>query len=811
MEALWQDLRYAVRLLRRSPRNSAIAVGILALGIAANTATFSVVNHVLFRPLPFPDGGARLIRVRDAVAGSDGRVRAFNMAGRNVVALAASNHVFDGIVAFSANSMTLLGGETPERVSVVLQSEGIDDTLAVRPILGRGFTIDEQRHGLDSGVALASYAVWQSHFGGSAGAIGATFRLDQRQFTLVGVLPQGYAFPYDAQFWIPTRLDPADRAGNFAVFARMRPGVTLAQVRSTLPDVVAQIRLQFPDTLATYSLSTMTIRDNVLENQDSTLRALNAVVALVLLTACVNVATLLLARSVARRREFAIRAILGASPARHVRQLLAESLVLAALGCGIGALIAEWLSPITARLIPSNMSDQLGLATLRTDWRVGGFAVAVSMASAIIAGLIPAFGSWKTDPHATLTDGGRTMSTGRSGRRLLGTLIVAETAVTLVLLAGAGLIIQNFERLRSLNLGFDARRLLTISLTPPVTAYPPGPSRVELVRRIVDEVEATPGVAKAGITIVNPIGGGTVGAAVISEDGFARSPNAVLNINHRLVTPGLLDAMGIRVLRGRTFTADDREGSLAVAIVSAQLAERLWPGEDALGKRLRAARPDVSWITVVGIADNVRDSHDPGVPVETWYLPFAQEARTSAATRLLYLMVRSEGDPLALVPAVQRAIWRVDKTLAPYRVMSMQTYYEDSIAKERLGAGFMFGLAVFGLALAALGVYGVMAFSVAQRTAEIGIRMALGARPGDILPLIARRGVILIGAGLCVGALAAVWLNRLLTGFLTEVGGLDPAVLGVAALLILAAAIIACVMPALRAAHLDPLVALKND
>src|SRR5205823_291526 len=239
-------------------------------------------------------------------------------------------------------------------------------------------------------------------------------------------------------------------------------------------------------------------------------------------------------------------------------------------------------------------------------------------------------------------------------------------------------------------------------------------------------------------------------------------PNGVLNVNHRLITPGLLDTMGIGLLRGRMFTADDRDGSLPVAIVSGQLAQRLWPNENALGKRLRIARPNAPWVTVVGVADNVRDSHDPGTPAETWYLPFAQEARTSAATRLLYVMVRSDGDPLALVPDVQRAIWRVDKTLAPYRVSSMQTYYEQSISRERIGAGLMFALAAFGLALAALGVYGVMAFSVGQRTAEIGIRMALGAGPGDILPLIVRRGVILIGAGIGIGIVAAVWLNRVL-------------------------------------------------
>jgi putative ABC transport system permease protein len=810
VEGLWHDLRYAVRLLRRHPHNTLIAVSILALGIGANTAMFSAVNHVLLRPLPFPDG-ERLIRVRDAVTGADGLLHPFNMSGRNVQVLRARADVFDGLVAFSANSMTLLGGDVPERVSVVFQSEGHDQTLAVTPVVGRGFSADEQRRGIDGGVALVSYGLYQSHFGGTASALGTTFQLDARQFTLIGVMPPGYAFPYDAQVWVPTTIDPASRAGDFAVFGHMRPGLTLPQVRRALPLVAAQIRRQFPDTWATYSLDATTLRQNLVDNQDGPIRALTTIVLFVLLTACINVATLLLARSVTRRREFAIRAMLGATSLRHLRQLLAESLVLAALGCAAGVLLAGWLSPLTAQLIPSDISEQLGLATLRTDWRVGGFAIGVSIASAIIAGLIPAFGSWNTDPQAALSEDGRTMSGGRGGTRLLGALIVAETALTLVLLAGAGLVIQNFARLRSIDLGITTRGLVTLSLTPSPVAHPPGPARAETMRRILEEVRATPGVASAAVTTVNPIGGGTVGAAVVTDRSLTRDPNAVFNINHRLISPGLLETMGIRVRRGRSFTDQDRQNTQPVAIVSEQLAQRFWPGEEALGKRVRVSRADAPWVTVVGVADNVRDSHEPGVPIETWYLPYEQQAASGAAGRV-YLMVRSAGgDPLALVPAIEQAIWRIDKTLAPYRVSSMDAYYDQSIARERLGAGLMFGLSAFGLALAMLGVYGVMAFSVAQRTAEIGIRMALGARRGDILPLVMRRGLALIAAGVAIGGLAAVWLNRVIAGVLTEVGSLDAAVLAGAALLILTAAVIACVTPALRAARLDPVVALKND
>jgi putative ABC transport system permease protein len=552
----------------------------------------------------------------------------------------------------------------------------------------------------------------------------------------------------------------------------------------------------------------MTIRENLVGNQDGTLRALTMIVTFLLLTACINVATLLLARSVTRRREFSIRAVLGASRARHIRQLLAESLVLAAIGCGAGLLLAEWLSVLTASLIPSVLSEQLGLATLRTDWHVALFAASLSALSAVVAAVIPAFGSWNTQPQAALADGGRSMTAGPGGRRLLGALIVAETGLTLVLLAGAGLMIQNFLRLRSLDLGFNPRGLLTLEMTPAPLAYPSAAARSQLIGRIVEETRAAPGVANAGVTTVNPLGGGTWGSPVITED--AHDPAAVFNVNYRLITPQLLETMGIPIVAGRGFNDQDRPDGVPVAVVSAQMARRFWPKEDALGQRLRIARAGTPWVTIVGVAGNVSDAHDPGVPAETWYLPFAQQAASPAAEHV-HLMARSTADPLALVTAVEQAIWRVDKTLAPYNVSAMDRYYSASIGRERLGAGFMLGFAAFGLVLSALGVYGVMAFSVAQRKVEIGIRMALGGRPGDILPLVLRRGVLLIALGIGLGVAASAGLNRVLASILTEIGPLDSPVLAGAAGLILIAGVVAALVPALRAAHLDPVVAMKSE
>ena len=802
------DFRHAVRLLRRAPRNTALTIAILALGIGANTAMFSAVNHVLLRPLPFPEDD-RLMRLRDQITGADGFLHPFNMSARHVIALREYASVFDGIVAMSGDNMTLVGGEVPARLSVVLQSEGADRTLAVAPAIGRPFSPDEQRRGLDSGVALVSHALWQTRLGGSADAIGTTIRLDSRTFTVIGIMPPMYAFPYEAQVWLPMVLDPNDQTHDFAVWGRLRPGVTQTQARADLDSVAFRIRTIDPGSLPGYGIQMMTMRENVTGTQVAPLRALSAVVAFLLLIACVNVSTLSLARAVTRRREFAVRAALGATASRHVRQLTVESLVVAGCGCACGLILTAWIAPLTERLIPGVLSEQLGLATLRADWRVAAFAAVVSVGSALAAGVAPAFGSWRSDPRAALSEGGRSIGLG-GGNRLFSALIVAEAALTLVLVAGTALVVRNFIRLQTQPLGFDAAGLLAVELTPPAERYASGPGRSSLIRRIVEETGAAPGVVRAAVTTVNPLGGGTWGAPVISEQAEAANPNAAVNVNHRLITPGLFETMGIRLLKGRTFTDRDRAGTEMVTIVSDRMARRLWPNADPIGQRARIARPNRPWLTVVGVAADVSDSHDPGVPFETWYVPYDQHADTAAAEHV-YVMARSRGDALALTPPIQRAINRVDPMLAPYDPVAMDSYRANSISRERVSAGFMLAFGAFGLLLAALGVYGVMAFSVAQRTPEFGVRLALGARMTDILPLVLRRSTVLVSCGIVLGTAIAVALNRTLASVLTEVSAVDIASLVLAAVAIGLTAAIACVVPALAAGRIDPIRALKAD
>jgi putative ABC transport system permease protein len=485
LDHFWYDLRHAVRVLLGAPRNTAIAVAILALGIGANTAMFSAINHVLLRPLPFKDAD-RLLRLRDQITGADGFLHPFNMSARTALVLRDYSSAFDGIVAMSGDSMTLIGGDLPARLSVVLQSTGFDETLAIAPVVGRGFTVDEQRQGLASGVALVSHALWQSRLGGSSSIVGSRIRLDDRTFTVVGVMPPQYAFPYEAQVWLPIVLDPSDTTRDFAVWAHMRPGVSRRDANADLDAVARRIRASIPGILPSYGINTMTIRENILGTEDAPLRALSAIVTFLLLLACVNVSMLSLARAVTHRTEFAVRSALGASSARHVSQLLTESLLLAALGCAAGLLLAAWIAPLSSRLIPSVLVGQLGRSTLRTDWRVAMFAIAVSAVGAVIAGLVPVFGSWRVDPRAALGDGGRTI--GGGGKRLLGSLVIAETALTMALIGGAGLVVKQFVRLQTAALGFAAPGLLAIELTPSSVQYPPGPARAALIHRVLGEV-----------------------------------------------------------------------------------------------------------------------------------------------------------------------------------------------------------------------------------------------------------------------------------------------------------------------------------
>ena len=804
-QMLWQDVAFGLRLLRRSPGFAIPVILTLALGIGGNTAIFSLINTVFFRPLPItaPD---RVLRLLDGFKGPDGHRRTFGMHSQNVDALQRDGQVFDALVALSGQNVTLIGKDLAERVQVVYRTAGWVATLSIRPVLGRDFSGDEERRGIDSGVAIVSYALAQRRFGRADAALNTTIQLEDRVFTIVGVFPPGFSFPYEANVWIPFAIDAADRARDFAVFGRLHDGITPPQAQQGLSRVSAHIREQYPDTLPGYGIASMTLRQNLIDHQDRTMLALLSVVGFLLLLACVNVANLVLARSASRAKEFAIRAALGANRWRQFRQMLTETTLLAAIGGVSGLLVAEWLTKSLSILIPSNIGQQMAMTARGLDRNVLLFTLTISMLAGLLSGIVPAWAS--TTAAQSLKEGGR--GGGSSSPRVLEAFIIAQMGLAVVLLVGAGLMLQNFQRLQHRSLGFDPQQLLTVQFTPSTASYPPGPARTQLMRHVVDELQRLPETAVVGATTVNPLGGGDWGAPVNIEGRADGSTAEAYNVNHRLISPALFQTMRIPLLRGRAFTWNDDEGHPGVAIVSDDMAKRYWPGRDPLGQRVRIARPNAPWLTVVGVVGNVADARDPGDPPETWYLPYAQQA-AAAAAQTVHLMVRTRGEPLALLPDLQRAVGRVDASLATYGITLMDSYYSLTIRRERLGTQAMTAFAGFGLLLAALGVYTIIAFAVLQRTQEIGLRMALGASRQTIVAFVLRRGLRLGAIGLALGSVAAIVLNRLLVGLLPEITPLEPAIIAGAAAVLLASLIAASYLPAWRAGRLDPLVALRAD
>ncbi len=809
MESVWQDIRYAIRTLKRSPGFSAVVILTLALGIGGNAALFSVANNVFLRPLPFPKAD-RLVRVVDYTRAPDGSVSTYSVWSRDVLALEDQRGVFDGMIALSIESATLTGGETPERVQVVSQSGSWASTLGVQPVLGRWFSMEEEHAGSASSAAVISYGLWQSRFGGDRNVLGKTVTIDDRILPIAGVMPRDFSFPYDAEVWIPSTIRADDNSRDFALFARLGLGISWKQAAASVSGVAQRIKEKYPETTPGFGMELFPMRSRLIGEEDRVVLALLGIVGFFLLIACVNVSNLLLARSVVRQREIAIRAALGASRSRQIRQLLTESCVLALLGGFGGLALVAWCGAYLKVLIPHTLSQQLNMGQVGVDARVFAFGLGISLLTGMIFGLAPALRTFLSDLQPLLKEGGRSDQGVGKNRRVLNALVICEVALAMVLLAGAGFMIQNFERLRHHDLGFQASHLFTLQITPPVSRYAAGEPRGILVRQILEKATNAPGIVAAAVTTVNPLGGTTWSAPVAVEGFSTGAAGASFSVNHRLVSPGLFATMGIPLLAGRDFNQLDTPTSQPVAIVSGKMARHFWPNQDALGKQVRLDRPNRPWLTVVGVAGDVKDAHEPGEPEETWYLPYAQQPG-GASSDTIQLMVRSPLDSSAAVHAAQQTIWAVDKNLATYDISAMDRYYAESISQDRLGAIVIALIAGFGLLMAVLGIYGVMAFVVNQRTHEIGLRMALGAAPRDILSLLLKQGLSLALAGLAIGMMVAGALSRILSSLLTEVSMKEPAIyLGVAVIL-LASALLACYLPARRAMRVDPMVALRYE
>jgi len=797
METLWQDVRYALRGFARRPGFTAAALLTLGVGIGATVGVFSVARAALFAPLPFP-GGERMVRLFIVHPGSETHI---SLAPETFLEIRDRQQSFENLVAHRYSDLTLLGLDAPRRVVGMAVSEGWAETMGVTPLIGRTFTPEDDAAG---GVVVLSHALWQDELGGDPSVLGRRLTLDGEDYAVIGVLTPGYRFPYDADLWYPMQLGSGRRATwGLNVQARLAPGVTPAQVDADLGRIASALAADLPNRHREARLIAVPARDELVEGHDRLLLLLLGAVGFVLVLVCANLANLLLARGVAREREMAIRAALGAGRGRQVRQLLTESLTLGALGGALGLGLAWLSSPALRALLPPRLQWVVGSVPI--DGPVLGFALVTAVGCSVLFGLVPALRASRRDVERALRAGRR--SGGAAGsRRLLDALAVFEVALALTLVSGATLMLRNLDRLQKRDLGYPAARLGIFTTSLDREPYTDPARRSRFVSDVEDRLRALPGVESAGTTCVYPLGRENFLAGIEVAGRETREGERFL-VNHRLVTPGFLRTLGVRLLRGRLIEDTDVPGALPVVVVSEALARRYWPGEDPVGRRVRNQRAagETPWLTVVGVVSDVREFDDVD---ETWYLPWAQHAEEAFAGQATFA-VRSD---VPLTPDLaRRAVGGVDPTQAVYEVASVRAAYAETLEQERFGSTLLGTFAAFGLLLAGIGLYGVLSYLVSQQTHEIGIRMALGAGRGDVGLAVLRRGGRVVAAGLAIGAVLVVALSRLVAGLVSEIEPLDPVslALGFGVLVLVGAQ--ACWLPARRAMRSDPILALRED
>jgi putative ABC transport system permease protein len=812
----WQDVRYGVRMLLKSPGYTAIAIVALAVSVGANTAVFSAVNTLLLRPLPLED----LDRLVFSVALREG----FDPFGSSLLEFEAyqqRNHSFESIGAAMQRSFNLIGRGEPERIRGASIMADYLTTLGVKPVLGRSLTLEEDQPG-GPAVALIGYGFWQKHFGGNTRVIGERLNLEGRSYTVIGVMPPGFDLPEAAEIWVPlqTKIDSLpfmERAvPGYEVVAKLRPSVSLKQADAESKSIARQLEQEFPQVRRGWSVKLIWLRQELLGDLagrvNKALLALVGGVGFLLLICCANVANLQLARGIARARELALRRALGASRRRLIRQLLTESMLLALLGGAAGLVLAHWIVPLLAAINPIQGISLAGFFhNFKIDNRVLTFALLVTLATGLIFGLVPALkGAGEREVMPSLKQGDQHTASA-PGHGWLNVLIVSEIAIAMTLLVGGGLIARSFNRLQHVELGFRPDNLLTMKMVLPASKYSEHRQRVAFVDQVLERVKILPGVLSAGTTTNIPLEREIAYDSVFSVEGRPPiNPNDVPITSHRLVSADYLKTLGVTLIKGRLIDETDRAGKPPVVVISEELARQAWPGEDPLGKRIKRVRPnqDFPWMTVVGIVKNVKeDLFNYRINRPVWYVPYAQLENNFPVN----LVVRTNSDPASVTAAVRQAIHAVDPDQPVSNVMTMNENLAGVLVTERFSAILMSALAASGLLLAALGLYGVMAYSVSQRTAEIGVRVALGAQRIHVLRLILGHGAKLTLLGVAIGLAAAWGLTRLLTGLLFEVNATDPATFLSISLLLVSIALIACFLPARRALSVDPMIALRVE
>ncbi len=815
MQTLWQDLRFGARMLFKYPGFTLIAIIALALGIGANTAIFSIVNGLLLNPLPYRNS-ERLALIWTHSPGAN--VALDWPSPGQFSALKSENSVFEQLALAHGGNVILTGGAEPERLGAVRASSAVFSLLGAQAMLGRVFLPEEDAQDKTPTVIL-SYSLWQRRFGGDPKALGQTLTINSRDHLVVGVMPPDFSLGHDvmptvgavtqAELLLPLPLSPKQMTNhgdeNYNVLARLKPGATFAQAQTEMNLAVRRLEQQFPNSYPQnrrFSYSIRPLLEQVVGDVRLALYILLCAVGCVLLIACANVANLLLARAATREREMAIRTALGAGRWRVMRQLLTESTLLSLIGGAFGLLLAVWGLGLLRWLNPGDIPR---LASIGIDDRVLAFTTAVAVLTGILFGLAPALRSSRVNLSETLKEGGRSLIGGH--HRLRNLLVVTEIALSLVLLIGAGLLIRSFIRVQQVDPGFASRNLLTMRLVLIGPAYSDEPRRMNFYQQFWERVRRLPGVEAAGGVSVLPLGG--VGWGSITIEGYdASSGQGMIQSDLRTASADYFDTMKIPLISGRFFTGQDTKESARVVIVDENMARTYWPNVDPIGKRLKYGGADSTapWMTVVGVVGNVKQYALETDSRVALYTPHLQSGAGS-----LSIAVRTTAGPLSLAAAVTREARALDPNLPLYDVKTMEHWLSESLARRRF-AMLMLGLfAVIALLLASVGIYGVMSYTVAQRTSEIGIRVALGAQKRDVLRMIVRQGMSLAGIGIVLGLVAAIAATRLMVSLLFGVDATDPLTFIAIALLLAFVALAACWIPAWRATKVDPMIALRCE
>ncbi|MCG8436186.1 MAG: ABC transporter permease [Gammaproteobacteria bacterium] len=809
-DRLWVDIRYGARLLRRNPGFSLLVIIILALGIGANTAIFSAVSSVLLAPLPFPESD-RMYRLLGQVQAGE-QIYTTGVPPRYFHEFRESSQLIESAAAQRYQNLSLTGDGEPERVVGIAVSDSWLETLQVAPILGRGFDAREQAAGQDAGVVMIGYGLWQRRFGGANDVIGKTMTLNGRIYSVIGVMPRTFRFPYRAELWMPMRFSrEVVQPGDLNVPVRLKPGVTREAFLAEAEALGKEIAANIPGA-QNRGLVGRPFDQEFRRDPNNSISALLAAVGLVLLLASINVANLLLARSGSRTREVAIRTAIGASRVNQIRQLLVESLILSALAGIAGVALAVFASKYLVFLIPSRLGEVIQEVNLDTGVLL--FALGVSVLTGLLFGLMPALRITNIAPAEVIKTAGRFGSVRDNA--VFRILVITEVALAFVLLAGAGLMAQNFSRLLGVNIGYDPQKVFTVNIGLPEPAYTEPARRVNTVTQVAERVQAAPGITAAGITTLHPVPRTrTNTGGRLQYEGMDPDVEAPV-VNTRLITPTYFDALGLNILRGRGFTAQDTETTLPVAVISKLVADRRWPGEDPIGKQIQIGRsgdPNARRYSVIGVVPDILEPDD--TIAETVYTSYAQGTRHQAAgtwsTTRVVLAMQVEGDTTRFLDNLRAAVWEVDPNLTLFDANSMQAALAEPLSDQRIGAILFVGFATFGLLIAMLGTYGVIAMSVNARIPEFGVRLALGLQPGGALRLVLAYGMGLVLLGLLLGLTVALALSRFLATSLSEISAQDPLTFAVVGIALLLAGFAASVIPARRAMKVDPMQALRYE